>query len=480
MKKIIIIFSIIGLSIQVHAQKKWTLRECVEYALQNNISIKQSELDVNLADISKKDALGNFLPSLNGSGSHSWNIGLNQNITTGLLENLTTQFTSLGVSSNVDIYRGLRNLNTMRRAKINQLAAQYRLDGMKDNTSLSVANAFLQILASREQLKVLVGQNTVTKENIKNTQELVDAGVIPQGDLLEIQATDATQEQQIINAENNLFLSRLSLAQLLQIEDYQSFDIVDVDYGIMSEDILGKNPGEIFEKAKEELNDIKIAEANAQLAEYDLKIAKGALQPTLSGFYNYSTRASYQDRVSGFEVDPNNPTTTTQIGFVDGTNQAVLQTSPNLNQVISGPLNVFDQFSLNDGHSFGISLNVPIFNGFSASNNVKRNKVELERQKNQLEQTKLDLESTVYQAYNDAKNAKKTYEAALKTEESRRLAFEYAKERYDVGLSNAFDFNQSRTAYENSQSDVVRTKYDYIFRLKILEFYFGLPIAKLN
>ena len=123
---------------------------------------------------------------------------------------------------------------------------------------------------------------------------------------------------------------------------------------------------------------------------------------------------------------------------------------------------------------------MPIFNRFTTRNTVKRSKVEVERSKFLLEQAELDLESTVYQAYNDAKNSKKTYEAALQTEEARKLAFEYAQERYDVGFSNAFDFNQSRTAYENAQSDVIRTKYDYIFKLKVLEFYFGLPITDLN
>ena len=440
-QSIIILAFFLGFSTQAQ-NKKWTLLECVNYALENNISIKQSELNVELADIAKKDALGNFLPSLNASASQNWNIGLSQDPVTFNAVNATARNLSGGVGSNVDIYRGLRNINTMRRAKLNQLATQYQLDGMKDDISLSIANSFLQILASREQLRVLQGQNTVTKENIKNTQELVDAGVLPQGDLLEIQATDATQEQQIINAENTLFLSKLSLAQLLQLNDYKTFDIVDVDYGLVPEDVLEKEPKEIFNKAKEELNNIKIAQTNKELAEYDLKIAKGALQPTLTGSYNFSSNYFTSD----------------------------LFDTPDFET----------QLTDNKSHNFNIQLNIPIFNGFGASNNVKRNKVEVERQKFLLEQAELDLENTIYQAYNDAKNAKKAYDAALKTEKARRLAFEYAKERYDVGLSNAFDFNQSRTAYENAQSDVVRTKYDYIFRIKILDFYFGLPITDLN
>ncbi|MCB0398872.1 MAG: TolC family protein [Winogradskyella sp.] len=442
MKKSIIVILLLFVALGQAQDKKWTLLECVNYALENNISIKQSQLNVELADLAKKDAIGNFLPSLNASASQNWNIGLSQDPVTFNAVNATAKNLSGSIGSSVDIFRGLQNINTLRQAKINQLASQYQLDKMKDDTSLFVANAFLQILANREQLKVLQGQNSVTKENIKNTQELVDAGVLPQGDLLEINATDATQEQQIINAENALFLSKLSLAQLLQIKDYMSFDVVDVDYGLVPQDVLNKTPQEIFEKAKDELNDIKIARTNTEIAEYDVKIAKGAQLPSLTGSYRFGSNYFTSD----------------------------LFDTPSFET----------QLTDNKSHNFNIGLNIPIFNGFGLRNNVKRNKVNLERAKYQLEQAELDLESTVYQAYNDAKNSRKTYEAALKTEEARRLAYEYAKERYNVGLSNAFDFNQSRTAYENAQSDVIRTKYDYIFRVKILDFYFGLPITDLN
>ncbi|NRB59940.1 MAG: TolC family protein [Winogradskyella sp.] len=444
-KSIVIIAFLFGIFAQAQ-DKKWTLLECVNYALENNISIQQSELDVDLAEIDKLGAIGNFLPNLNSNASYNINTGANINPATNQFENATFRSASGGVSSGINISSGFANWKALQRAKLNKIASEYRLDKMKDDISLIVANSFLQILANREQLKVLQAQNSVTKENIKNTQDLVDAGVLPQGDLLELQATDATQAQQIIAAENALFISKFGLAQTLQLKDYENFDIVDEDYGLVATDILDKKPGEIAQKAKEEVNDVKIAEANYNLAEKDLQLARADFYPTLRGFVGYNTRwASSQI----------NPFTGEDISFVD-------------------------QLYLFDGTSVGLQLNVPVFNGFNVRNNVKRQKVQVERLKYQLEQAELDLESTVYQAYNDAKNSKKSYEAAVQTEEARRLAFEYAKERYDVGLSNSFDFNQSRTAYENAQSDVVRTKYDYIFRVKILEFYFGLPISVLN
>lgn len=431
--------------IAVQAQdKKWTLEACVDYALKNNISVQQSLLDENQADVDLSQAKSNFLPNLNGNASFNINTGANINPASNQFENTTFRSASGGLSSGINIFAGLQNWKTLQRAELNRLAATYKSDKMKDDIALLVANSFLQILANKEQLKVAKAQNEITQENLKNTKELVNSGVVPEGDLLEIQATDATQKQQIIQAENALFISKLGLAQTLQLEDYDSFDIVDVDYGLIPDTILDESPKAISDKAKTVVNDVKIANSNLELAQKDLELAKSALYPTLSGFVSYNTRWSSTQT---------NPFTGENISFID-------------------------QLYLFDGTAIGLRLNVPIFNNFRTSNDIKRNKINVKRLELQKKQAELDLESTVYQAYNDAVNAKKAYDASLKVEEARRLAFNYAQNRYEVGLSNAFDLNQSRVQYDNAQSDVIRNKYDYIFKLKVLEFYFGIPILE--
>ncbi|WP_313808244.1 TolC family protein [Flavobacterium sp.] len=459
---------------QAQTAKKWTLDECVEYALQKNISIKNSELDKQVTEINKKDAIGNFYPSINGQASHSWNIGLNQNITTGLLENQTTQFTSAGVNVGVDIYKGLQNQNQLRKANLSIISSQYQLTKMQEDVSLNVVNAYLQIIFNKENLKVQQEQLAYDTKQQERTQELVDAGVVPKGDLLDAKATVATDNQRLIAAENALLISKLSLAQLLQLDEFQDFDIADAEVPVENSTVLLEEAKTVYEKAKQNRTEILLAANNVSIAESDLKIARGAYQPTLQGFYSFSTRAAYADRVVGFEQDAANPNSV--IGFVDGTNQLVMQ--PNFSPVLGKPKSVFDQFSENKGQNFGLSLNVPIFNGFSVRNNVQRSKVALERSKIALEQSELDLERTVYTAYTDTKGALKSYEAAVATLESREQAFNYAKDRYEVGLMNVFDFNQAQTLYVNAQSEVLRTKYDYIFRTKILEFYFGIPLYK--
>ncbi|MBX2827297.1 MAG: TolC family protein [Flavobacteriaceae bacterium] len=484
MRNIVLILLLLCLTVTVQAQtKKWTLRECVQHALDNNISIKQSELDVELAEIERSDALGNYLPSLNGSASNSWNTGLTQNITTGVLENQTSRNSSYSITAGVTVFNGLSNLRAMQRAKISKLAAEYGLSKMEDDISLFVANAYLQVLTNKANLEATISQNEVTLEQINRTQELVDAGVLPKGDLLEIQATDATEKQSIAVAENNVKISLVSLAQLLLVKDYENFDIEDEGYDIIDEGISAKGVAEIIASAQENRSEVKIAQANFDLAQKDLQLAKSALYPTLTAFFNYNTRETDLPRGIETIVDSDNPITIgeTPIGVVDGTGESVFGIEPNIVGFRElDPLPFTEQLYLNDGISYGVQLNVPIFNGFSVRNNVKRSEVNMKRQEFLLEQSKLDLESTVYQAYVDAKGSLKAFEAAQKAVESQELAYQYAKDRYDVGLTNAFDFSQSKLRYDNAQIELNRSKYDYIFKLKVLELYFGISATDLK
>ncbi len=426
-------------------QKKWTLEECVIYAEENNISIAQFELDLENAKIDHSDAVGNFLPNANAQISSSANTGLSFDPTNNQPVTTTILTANGGITSAVNLFDGLRNINRLRRAKMNALANQYRLDDLKDDIRLNVANSYLSIISNKETLVTQQAQYAVTEQDMKRTAELVEAGVLPKGDLLEIEATAAGQEQQIVNTENLVLISRINLAQLLQITDYENFDVADMDLEVPPSEVMDRTPKEIFATALTFRNDIKFSESNVTLAEQDLKISKGALWPTLGAFFNYNTRYSDQERF-------NNVT-----GMLERESFK-------------------EQLWLNDGISYGVQLNVPIFNRFTNRNNIRRSEINVQQAQLQLEQNKLALETNVNQAYVDVKSFAKAYQAAQKTLEARRLAYDYSKERYEVGLMNAFDFNQAQSRVDDAEAVVVRTKYDYIFRLKVLEFYFGLPI----
>ena len=446
-----------------------TLQECVELALEKNITIKQSELDIANAELDKSNAFGNFLPNINAQTSHSWNIGLNQNITTGLLENLTTQFSSLGVNMGVDVYNGLQNVKRLHRANLAIIAQQYNLADITDDTALLVANSYLQVMFNREQLGVQESQFAVSLKELERTKILIEAGVLTTRDIFEIEATIASQQQSVVQAQNNLRLTKINLAQLLLITDYENFDIAVEAFDVPFPQILDETPKAIFEKALSNRNDIKLSLTNLEISKTDIEIAKTSLQPSLSAFYSYSTRISYSDRLTGTGVFNQFP-----IGTVAATGQEVV-TQVEQRGVI-GPSSFVDQLQTNDGHNFGIQLSIPILNGFSAKNSVKRSKVNLMRFENQFEQQKLGLESTVNQAYNDAKGAFNFYKAAQKTVIARNDAYQDATKRFDAGVMNSFEFTQIKQRYEASVSDELRAKFDYVFKLKVLEFYFGLKL----
>ena len=477
MKKIILPVLFLFFGITVNAQEReWTLQEAVAYALENNISIKQSQLEVDLAEIDRSEAVGNFFPRLNASASNFWNTGLTQNITTGILQTQTTRNFSAGVTASMNLSSGLNNWKQLQLAKMAQLASEYSLEQMKDDIALFVANAYLQVLFNKESLKVIKAQHEITLEQLARVQELVEAGSLPRGDLLEIKATAANEEQRMIVAANNVKVSLIALAQTLLIKDYENFDIAERDYEIFGSEVLEMPVSEVIANAEEERYEVKVAEANLEIAKKETEIARGAYWPRLAAFFNYNTRETGAGRIISGGLDPDEPYR--QIGIVEGTEQRVL--APNMVTEIGSPLPFFEQLQNNDGISYGLQVDIPIFNGFSTRNTVKRREVNVLRSQYQLEQTKLDLESAVYQAYVDAKGALKAYEAALVALEAQSLAYDYATERYNVGLTNAFDFSQAKFNFENAQSEVVRTKYEYIFNLKVLELYFGVPATELK
>lgn len=428
---ILVFFFLICFSLK--GQEKLSLKDCIERAIEKNISIKNSSLDLLNSTENKKTAIGNFLPNFNISGNHSWNTGLTQNITTGILENQTTENSSMNMSVGIDVFNGLANIRRLHRANLDLLAKKYQLEDMKEDISLLVANSYLQILFNKEQLDVQKSQLNISQEELKNAKEKFKNGVIPEGNLFEIEANLALSEQNVIMAENGYQLSKLSLSQLLMFGDSESFDIADNNYEIPQTDILNKDAKEILDEAMKNRNDIKLAETNLEIAIKDQQISRSALLPSASAFYSYNSRV-----------------------------------------IMDAPTSLKSQFDLNAGESIGLQLNIPILNSWSSRAGIKKSKLNVLRSKNLLDQTKMDLENTIYQALNDAKGAMKSYEAAKKSEIARKTAYEYAKERFENGALNTINYFQAQQLFETSQSELIKAKYDYIFKIKVLEFYFGI------
>ena len=432
-----IIFLLISSIIYAQSDKNiLSLQDAVDLAIEKNINIKQSELNLKNSELNRSDAIGNFLPSIGASANHQWNIGRGVNVTTNIIEEITTQFSSGNINIGLPVYSGSRNVYQLHRANLDLLASKYQLEDIKDDIKLFVANSYLQIMFNSELLGVQKSQLEITEVEYQRTKDLIESGFFSPRQIFEIEANLAAQEQNVVTAENNYRDAKLNLAQILLIDDYESFDIAYEDFSIPFSDILRKNPKEILEKALTFRNDIKLAETNISIAEKDIKISKTFLLPSITSFYSWSTRISYIDLAPSFE----------------------------------------DQFDLNKGQTYGLALNIPIFQGKAIRNNIERTKVNLDRLKYQYDQEKLNLENTINQAYFDLIGAIKLYEASNKTVKSLENAFEDASNQFSIGSINSFDFIQSKQRYEAAVSDNVRAKFDYIFRLKVLEFYFGLPL----
>ena len=438
MKNLFLCIAILGCFAfaKAQTQKQWTLQECIQYALDNNINVKLSELQIENVALNKRDALGQFIPSLNGNANITNNVGTNINPATNNLESNSTLTITPGISSRLVLFDGLSNFKNLQRAKLSALLSRYQLEQSQNDVVLLIADSYVQILLSKENLNTIINQHEVTRLSLENTQQLVDAGSVPRGDVLEIQATFANEEQQIVTAKNAIQIAKINLAQTMNIENFTEFDVATPEFDLPENSILFNEPEDIAAKAIETQPQIKIADQNIEIAQKDLEIARGARYPSISAFINYNTRYSDNDFL-GRSIER--------------------------------------QFYENDGYSYGLSLNVPILNNFSVSNRISRNKIAIEQNELQRIQAVNNLKANVYQAYTDAQASLASYEAAQKTVEARELAAQYAQDRYDVGLMNAFDYNQQQNQLLNAKVSMNQAKYNYIFSLKVLEIYYGIP-----
>lgn len=429
------VFFVVG---QENTNKVWTLKECVDYAVENNISVKQSVLDKNLAEQDVKAAKWNFAPNLNASASHNYDFGSSISAI-GARTSADFRSNRFGINSSVNLFNGFTNVSTLKQSKINVASQEAALAKMQNDISLNVVNGYLQLLFAKEQVKIAEFQIGVGQEQVDRLQQLVDAGSIPEGDLLNAKSNLANDQNNLISAQNAQIMATLRLAQLLQLPE-STIEIKDLAVDVQESNVLVTDVKEIYNKANESFPEIKVAELNMESAEQSIKISKSNYYPSLTLSMGMNT--IYQH----------------------------LQGYPDF-------ISFSDQLDRNLGKSVGLSLNVPLFNRNQFRTNVSKSKINYQRTEYLLEAEKLRLKETIQNAYTDAQAAFKAYDAAQISVAAQEKAFNYAGERFKVGAINSFDFNQAKNNLLNAQSQLIRAKYDYVFKLKIVEFYSGIPIV---
>ncbi|NCU35191.1 TolC family protein [Candidatus Falkowbacteria bacterium] len=425
----------------------WTLENCIEYALQNNIQIKQSELNIEASGVSLLESKLSLLPSLNSSAGYSYNWGRYLDQALNFYVDRETRQGNLGLNANLVLFAGLQKQNVIKKQKIEFQSSKYATDKMKDDISLMLTQAYLSILFNRELLKVAREQVVISKEQIARTEKLVAAGTLARGSLLEIQAQNASEELAVINYENSLDLAYLDLLQILDLPYDTDFEI---DVPVIEIEITGELPtlATVYTLASERLPQIKKAELDVESAYKDVAIAKGRLSPTLSLVSGWGTNYS-----SNF---PDLDTTSANFGEV---------------------MAFGDQVRNNQSRYLGLNLSIPIFNGYQASSNVSLAKISATNAEYNYQLTLNTLRKSIEQAYSDARGAYKSYVATRQSLTSFQESFRYTEQKFNVGLSNSLDYNIAKTQLASVESELIRARYDYIFKQKILEFYMGLPLT---
>lgn len=442
MKTKIVLLTALFTSLVGFSQKQWTLKECVNHALENNITIKQNRLNIELA---KKDiaiAKGNFLPDLNGSAGANLGFGSTLHPVTRNLVSQNTFGSSYSLSTGVTIFNGFRNLNTLKQAQLGIKGSELDLAKIENDISLNVVNFYLNVLFAKENLNVAKIQSEISKKQIESAQIRFDAGAIPKSDLLNVQSTASNDLQNVVIQENTLNLALLNLRQVLQISA-TDFDVATIELDTPSAALLYDNATTVYNKALTNRPEIKRAELNIENAGLNIKMAKGAYLPTLSANANASTNFGHS-----FDLLPGQPN----------------------NKYY------FQQLNDNLGYGIGISLNVPLFNRFQTKNRVAKSVINKQQSEYSLESEKLQLQQQIEQSFLDAKAAAKTFDAAKVSLEAQKEAFKNAQVSYDYGSMTQFDFDQVRNRLVNAEGAMIRAKYDYVFKTKVLKFYFGESI----
>lgn len=424
-------------------QKQWTFEECIAHALENNIQIKQQEIMTRYQESSLEQSKLNLLPSLNGSANHYYSFGRSYDRTSNTYTvGETVQSNSFNVSSNMSLFNGLVNYNTIQKNKYELLATEQDLEGFRSDISLNVALAYLQILLNNELVATTASQVELTNQQIDRTRKLVDAGSLARGNLLDIEAQAAREELQLITLQNQLAISLLTLAQLLELPSADSFKIVIPEIAV-DPVAFESNPDSIYSVAEKIRPEILGAEYKLRGAEYDLAIAKGGRSPQLSVGASWNT--AYSDN--------------------------------RIDLVTLKPYNFGTQLDINRNGAVGFSLNIPILNGWMVNTQIKNSRLGIENSRYELENTKKQLYKNIQQAYTDATGALKRYYSSQKAVSSMEEAYRYAEQKLNVGLVTAVDYNQSKTQLLNAQSEMAQAKYEYVFKSKVLEFYKGIPLT---
>ncbi|MEI6899589.1 MAG: TolC family protein [Bacteroidota bacterium] len=423
--------------------KPWTFQQCVDTALKRNITVNQSRLTNELNKITLSQTRANRIPGISASISEGVNFGKNIDPTTNSYVVQTYNSTNFGVNGSLNLFNGFQNTHTIQQNTQNIEAGNYDIANAQNTVILNITTAYLQILFANEILAAAQNQAASTASQVERTEKMVNVGKVPESNLFQIKSQFATDKLSVVNAESSLEMSKVTLLQLMETPIIDSFNIVKPEItppGLMT---LQSNH-QIYEKAllvQPQVAGAAIRSNNSQLA---IKIAQGARYPKLSLSGNVNTNFAGSSRNSS-AVNPEDKY-------------------------------FFNQMWNNLGESLGLNLSIPIYSNRQIKSNIERATINsLTAQLNE-QNIKNQLRKSIEQTYTDLKNSMKKYEATLEQYNSAEVSYKNTETKYNVGMVTAIDFLVEKNNYIQAQANLIQSKYDYLFKTKILDFYVGTPI----
>ncbi len=465
---------------ETNAQNSWSLERCIQYAQQNSLSVKQAEYAVESAQLQEKSSRSERYPNLNASGSFGIQAGRTIDPTTNDFVNQSVSFNSFGVNTGLTLFNGFRIKNSIEQSQIDVKAALKDAESTSNNLALNIASAYLQILLSEEQESNATRQLEQANEQLSQTDKLINAGVLPQNDRLDILAQVALNEQTVVQAQNGVEAAYLALKQLLELEPNKEIKVEKPPIVIpesANPDVLTLNG--VYTQALTTQPQIEAGELRAQSAEIGIDIAKAGKLPSLSIFGGLSTNWSSAAKdfenpeITGPPIITQGPAVPVIINDVDATlSEFNVEPQFKFNNLAYG-----SQLSQNFGQNIGISLNVPIFNRFNNDINMERAELNIKNQQVTNQRAKQQLKSDIQTAIANARASKKSFEASTRAKEAAEAAFNNAQRRFDLGAINTFEFSTAKANLDRSEIDLTTAKYQYLFNLKVVDFYVGKKLS---
>jgi outer membrane protein len=428
-------------SLSSRAQETWSLQQCIQYALDNNIQIKQQKLNAEYQKRQVSQARSDRYPTVNASLSNNLNFGRSLTYE-NTYQNVNSTQVNGYLSADVTLWNGFVLQNTIRQKELDLEASLQELEKARDDVILNIAASYLEILFAEELVLVSEAQTEVTQQQIERTGKLVEAGSLAKGALLEIEAQLASEELQLVNNQNRVDLAYLNLYQFLELPLSESFKIEKPEFPEIETTQSVINSIDVFNNALMTRPEIKGARMRMESAKKQLAVAKGSTWPSLSFGANYYNL--YNNK------------------YTNPMDQSVMTLS--------------EQLKNNQRYGLGFTLSIPLFNNFRVKNSISNALLQVQDFEYQLQTTKNRLRKEIEQAYQNALAALKRYTSSEKAVRSMEEAFRYTEEKFNVGMVNSVEYNQSKNNLTIAQSDLLQAKYEYIFRSRILDFYNGVPI----